>query len=227
MSDNKPNLADARKLMGSNVLTGTGSFFHPMVAEAWEDELIRHLFAEIRRLTPSEAEREDLRPNFSMEPDEEPDLSEEQRRMELLEEYPTGGCHRLDAEMRAPSVDLLVDAMDVVHKEGYDPKDGWEFWVYIDHLDAIRDDYEHIARMEVEDGIGEEAVAIHGVPVRGFDRFPPAAMLLWDPLEAVDTIDEIEKKTGGLARSPMSKPPRAGLYIVRPRYVCRVTSVGG
>lgn len=209
-----PTVSDARKLIRKDPdLSGLTTNLYDMVAETYEETLIRRLFEEIRRLTPTEEEREELRPKFYEDP-EEVDLAEESRRHRVMEEYPGGGCHRLDAEMRTASVDLLVDAMETVHREGFDPEDGWEFWLHAKHLDPLREDYDHFARLDPDDGLGVDAIAIHGIPVRGFGTFPPGAILLWDPEEAVDSVHTVGQRQ-----------PEA-FAITRPRYVCRVTSVG-
>lgn len=215
MSGKPPSITDFRKVIGTETEDlGLSTDLYEMVHEAREEALIRKLFEEIRRLTPDPKEREDLRPSFVEEP-EELDLSEESRRMELGEQYPGGGCHRLDAEMRTVSIDLLRDAQDVVWSEGFYPRDdGWEFWLHAQHLGPLRDDVDTFARLDTPDGLGVDAVEIDGVPVRGFGTFPKGAILLWDPEEAITPVHSVGQ------REP------AAFSITRPRYVCRVTSVG-
>lgn len=210
-----PSMTDARKLLSGESSGLSGGFdLYDMVREAREEELIRTLFEEIRRLTPSEEEREELRPEWVEDPDEL-DPMEHAPDLETYDKYPTGGCQRLDAEMRTASVDLLVDAMEVVYQEGFDPENGgWEFWLHAKHLDPLREDYGRMARLDTPDDLGVDAMAVHGVPVRGFGHFPPGAILLWDPDEAVEPVHSLGQ------REP------AAFSITRPRYVCRVTSVG-
>lgn len=212
-SNQPSSVSNIRKLTGSTSLTETPDLYQ-MAAEAKERQLLERLFSEIRRLTPDEDEREEMRPTFVEDPDEL-DLSEETRRHRIMEDYPAGGCHRLDAEMRTVDVDLLRDAQDVVWREGYHPQDdGWEFWLHAQHLGPLRDSVDSFARLEPDDGMGVDAVSIDGVPVRGFSLFPKGAILLWDPEEAITAHHKVGQ------REP------AAWSITRPEYVCRVTSVG-
>jgi len=183
----------------------------------YEEALVETLFEQIREHTPTEAERKDMTPECVMDAEDSmPDPDKIDRRMTLQEGYPSGGCFRIDARGRPASVDLLMDAAETVWRDaGEDPEEEeWEFWLHGSRLDDLRADADTMVRLGDTQDLPVDATMVYGMPVLGFSYFPPGAILLWDSEVSI----EVQYQLG--SRKP------AALGIVRPRKICRITSVG-
>lgn len=184
--------------------------------QGYDETLVRHLFERIREVTPSEEEREALKPAMEMDPDAGTSMPDE---TELIvgDKYPRGGCHHIDAEGRPATVDLLVDAREVIERETgvHMEEDEWEYWLHHSRLDDLRENMETMARSSMDTSdLPVDATFCYGVPVLGFATFPPGACLLWDPERAI----EVEHAVG-------SVEPQA-VVITRPEHICRIYSIG-
>lgn len=186
-----------------------GEDFVAEVQEAHERALVDTVFEEIRKHTPTEAEREAAAPEWVEDPEAakpNPDA------VTLADEYPGGGCLRIDAEGRPISVEILRRAVHLFNRErNIDPEvEDFQFWTHDRLRDNLRGSMAHAHNAAMVNDM-DMSVSVQGVPVLGMGYFPKASVLLLDP-EAFTTVHQVGSTEERLA-------------FTRPERVLRITGL--